>query len=38
MEFETLSFDIDGVRTVVKAIGDGPAVAGAAWRRHARRA
>ena len=26
MEFETLVFDIDGVRTVVKAIGKGPAV------------
>ena len=26
MEFETLIFDIDGVRTVVKAIGSGPAV------------
>ena len=24
MEFETLTFDIDGVRTVVKAIGSGP--------------
>ena len=26
MEFDTLSFDIDGVSTVVKAIGKGPAV------------
>ena len=26
MEFETLTFDIDGVQTVVKAIGKGPAV------------
>ena len=26
MEFDTLSFDIDGVSTVVKAIGNGPAV------------
>jgi pimeloyl-ACP methyl ester carboxylesterase len=26
MDFETLKFDIDGVRTVVKAIGKGPAV------------
>jgi pimeloyl-ACP methyl ester carboxylesterase len=26
MEFETLTLDIDGVRTVVKAIGKGPAV------------
>jgi pimeloyl-ACP methyl ester carboxylesterase len=26
MEFETLSFDVDGVSTVVKAIGKGPAV------------
>jgi pimeloyl-ACP methyl ester carboxylesterase len=26
MEFETLTFDIDGVHTVVKAIGKGPAV------------
>jgi len=26
MEFETLTFDIDGVETVVKAIGRGPAV------------
>ena len=26
MDFETLTFDIDGVHTVVKAIGKGPAV------------
>ncbi len=26
MDFETLTFDVDGVRTVVKAIGKGPAV------------
>src|ERR1017187_4479093 len=26
MDFETLKFDIDGVQTVVKAIGKGPAV------------
>ncbi len=26
MDFETLKFDIDGVDTVVKAIGKGPAV------------
>ena len=26
MDFDTLSFDIDGVSTVVKAIGEGPAV------------
>src|SRR5665213_2278886 len=28
MDFETLTFDIDGVKTVVKAIGRGPAVIG----------
>jgi len=26
MDFETLTFDIDGVHTAVKAIGKGPAV------------
>ena len=26
MDFETLTFDVDGVHTVVKAIGKGPAV------------
>jgi pimeloyl-ACP methyl ester carboxylesterase len=26
MEFDSLSFDVDGVSTVVKAIGKGPAV------------